>query len=266
MAITTRDGLIAAMASAQTLRIMKTASRTAVAAAPESVFDLAGAPGAGVLSGGATTGAGVVPTDATAGCPIVNAFGGGATGYVARVEASSAVACRIGLYDLMWKAGAYAFNANTALAGQPSYASRVPGGDYKGTELWYEAVTAFTGNPTFTITYTNQDGVGSKVTTLAVGAAPILGRMGKISYASGDAGIQKVDNVQSTVATAGTFNVLVMRKLWEGRIRVANDQIIHGPDLTGLPIVFADSALILVVTPDSTATSTPEVVADIING
>lgn len=267
MAITTRDGLIAAQAGAQRMRILKTASRTAVATIPFSVFDLAGDPGAGVLAG-TSTAAGVVPTDATAGCPVINAFGGSNTGYVTRVEASSPVACRLAVYDMLFKAGAYTFNANVTLASQPSFSSRVPGGtDFKGTELWLEAVTAFTGNQSIAVTYTDQDGnTGGTTGTVATGVAPILGRMLKLNLASGDTGLQRVDSVVSSVSTVGTFNVLVLRKLWEGRIRVANDQIICGPDLTGMPIVFADSALIAVVFADSTATSLPEIVIDIANG
>ena len=46
MAITTMDQLIAA--KTQRIPINKTASRTAVAAIPFSVFDLAGNPGAGL--------------------------------------------------------------------------------------------------------------------------------------------------------------------------------------------------------------------------
>jgi hypothetical protein len=269
MAITTLNGLISATAAAQRIRIFKSATRTAVAATPFSVFELAGDPGAGVLAGTSTT-AGVVPTDATQGIPIVNAFSGANQGYITKVEASSPVVGRIAIYDLLFKAGAYAFNANTALTAQPSYASRLLFDgvtDYKSTQIWYETVTAFTGNPTFTITYTNQDGTGSRSTGgLATGAALIVGRMGKFPFQAGDTGVQKIDNVQGTIATVGTFNILVMRKLWEGRIRVVNDLIVHGPDLTGLPQVFANSALVLVINPDSTATSTPEVTFDIANG
>ena len=267
MAITTRDGLIAAQAGAQRMRILKTASRTSIAAIPFSVFDLAGDPGAGTLAGTSTT-AGVVPTDATAGCPIINAFTGANVGYLTRAEASSPVACRIGVYDLLWKGGAYSFNSNVTLSAQPSYSSRVPGGtDYKGTELWLETVTAFTGNQSIAVTYTDQDGnAGATTGTIATGVAPTLGRMLRLPFATGDTGIQKVESVVSSVATVGTFNVLVMRKLWEGRIRAANDQIVHGPDLTGMPQLFADSALIVVVTADSTATSLPEVVLDVANG
>lgn len=83
MAITTFDGLIA---SAKQLAIWKkTAARTTVATGWFTMLDIAGVPGAGTLAG-TSTAAGVVPTDATAGFPTVDAFGGGATGYLARVE------------------------------------------------------------------------------------------------------------------------------------------------------------------------------------
>lgn len=265
MAITTRDGLIAAQASADRVRLIKTASRTSVALIPFSVFDLAGSPGAGTLAG-TSTAAGVVPTDATAGHPIIGAFTGANTGYITRVEASSPVACRIALYDMVFKAGAYTFNANVTLASQPSYAARMPNGDYRGTELWIEAVTAFTGNQSIAVTYLDQDNNSGTTGTVATGVAPIVGRMLRLPLAAGDTGLRTVSTVVSTVSSAGTFNVLVMRKLWEGRIRVANDQIVHGPDLVGMPQIFTDSALTLVVYADSTATSTPEVLVDIVNG
>jgi hypothetical protein len=60
------------------------------------------------------------------------------------------------------------------------------------------------------------------------------------------------------VASVGTFNVLVLRPLWAGRVRIANDGDVHGPDKTMMPVVFADSALVLGVCPDSTATGIPE--------
>ncbi len=264
MAITSFDpGLIGA--AKQFASLAKTASRTAIATAWFSVFDLAGNPGAGTLAG-TSTAAGVVPTDATAGCPTINAFGGGATGNLAQVEFGSSVACRLKMFDMVFKAGNYAFNANTALAGQPSYAGRMPGGDYADTQIWIEAVTAFTGNLTVTITYTNQSGTGGRTATLAVGTALTVGRMMQVPLQAGDAGIQKIDNVTGSVATAGTFNVLVLRPLWSGRCRTVNDGDTHGPDKTLLPEVFADSALILTVAADSTATGIPELEFVIANG
>ena len=257
MTIATRDDYYAALAGAQTIRLYKSASRTSVAAIPFSVFDLAGDPGAGVLAG-TSTAAGVVPTDATAGCPTINAFAGGATGYLMDVEFGCSVAGRVAIYDMVFKAGAYACNANQALSGQPSYAGRVPGGNYSGCEIWIEAVTAFTGTPSFSINYTDQGGAAGATGVVSAGAALTQGRMFKMPFAAGDDGAQSITNVAATVATVGTFNVLVMRRLWQGRVRIANDGDRHDGAKVGLPIVFADSALVMVVTADSTSTGLPD--------
>lgn len=152
MAISTLDQYIAS--AKQKLPWVKTVSRVSVAVQPFSVFDIAGNPGAGTLAIG-NTASGVVHTNSGVnGYPVFNTFGGGATGYLSKVEFGSTVACRIALYDRIFSAGAYAFNANVILAGQPSYTSRIPGGtDYKGLEIWVEQVTLATGNQAVTVTY-----------------------------------------------------------------------------------------------------------------
>ena len=263
MAIASFDQAIAA--AKQYLSVAKTAVRPSIAASWFSVFDLAGNPGAGVLAG-TSTAAGVVPTDATAGCPTIDAFGASALGYLWQLEYGSSVACRLKLFDMVFKAGAYAFNAAQALTGQPSYASRMPGGSYSDTQIWIEAVTAFTGNLTVTITYTNQSGVTGRTATLAAGTALTVGRLMQVPLQAGDTGVQAITNVAGTVATAGTFNVLVLRPLWSGRCRTANDGDVHDFTKTGMPQVFADSALFLAVAADSTSTGIPEIELVVANG
>lgn len=263
MAIASFDQAIAA--AKQYLSVAKTAVRPSIAASWFSVFDLAGNPGAGVLAGTSKT-AGVVPTAATAGCPTINAFGASALGYLWQLEYGCSVACRLKLFDMVFKAGAYAFNAAQALTGQPSYASRMPGGSYSDTQIWIEAVTAFTGNLTVTITYTNQSGVTGRTATLATGTALTVGRLMQVPLQAGDTGVQAITNVAGTVATAGTFNVLVLRPLWSGRCRTANDGDVHDFTKTGMPQVFADSALFLAVAADSTSTGIPEIELVIANG
>ena len=255
---TTLDGLIAS--SKQRITMLKTTSRTTVATAPFSVFDIAGNPGAGVLAGTSTT-TGVVPTDATAGTPTINAFGGSTTGRLLNVEFASPVACRLAVYDLLLKLGAYAFNASTTGQTSTSFSSRVPGGtDYTGCELWLEQVTAGTLVQNVAVTYTNQAGTAGRATgTVACPAAMILGRMHPIALAAGDSGVQAVSGVVGSIASAGTFNILVMRKLWEGRVPSAGAGDSHDYLRTGMPQVFADSALVLQVYADSTASSLPEV-------
>lgn len=265
MAITTLDQYIAA--PSQRVGVIKTASVTSVALMPTQVLQAAGNPGAGVLAG-TNTANGVVPTDATTGFPGINAFVGSNEGYISNITFGSTVPCRITLFDCLFKAGAYAFNAATTLASQPSYSSRVIGGtDFTNTEIWIEAVTAFTGNQSIAITYTNQSGTTGRTTgTIATGVAPIVGRMLQLPLQSGDTGVQKIESVTSTVSTVGTFNVLVLRRLWSGRVITANSGDVHDFLKTGMPIIFADSALMPIVQPDSTATGIFEVVAEVING
>ncbi len=264
MAITNVDGIVGSLK--QTIPFNKTASRTSVAFSPFSVFDLAGNPGAGTLAVGNTAN-GIVPSDAQAGVPVINTFGVGNTGYLAKVDFSNTVACRLGVYDRLFSAGAYSFNAAVNLTGQPSFASRVPNLDYKGLEIWIEAVTAFTGNQSIAVTYTNQDGIGTRTTgTIATGVAPIIGRMLRLPLQAGDTGVQRIDSVTSTVSTAGTFNVHILRKLWTGRVKFQNDGDIHEWNKTLMPIVYDTTSLFYIVTADSTATGLPTIDVDIING
>jgi hypothetical protein len=264
MAITTLDSYIAS--AKQPISFGKTASRTSVAASYFSVFDVAGNPGAGTLAGTSTT-TGVVPTDATAGCPTINAFGGSATGYLAHVEFGSSVACRIKLFDLLWKGGAYAFNASTTGQTPTSFSSRVPGGtDFTETQIWLEQVTAGTGVQNVAVTYTNQSGTTGRSTGTVATAANILGRMWQLPLQAGDTGVQGVTGVVGSTATAGTFNILVMRPLWSGRVKIANDGDCHDLTRTGMPIVYADSALFMAIAADSTATGIPELEFVIANG
>jgi len=265
MTIASVDGWVAS--AKQYLSMAKTATRTSIAAAWFSVFDLAGNPGAGTLAGSSTA-AGVVPTDATTGCPTINAFGGSATGYLSQVDFGSSVACRLKIFDMLFKAGAYAFNAATTLASQPSYSSRVPGGtDFSDTQIWIEAVTAFTGNLSIAVTYTNQAGTTARTTgTVALGTALTVGRMIQLPLQAGDTGVQKIESVTGTVATVGTFNILVLRPLWSGRCKIANDGDTHGLDKTAMPVLYADSALIMAVNADSTSTGIPEIELAIANG
>jgi len=265
MAITTLDGLIGA--SKQRVRWTKTTTRTTVANGWFSMFDIAGQPGAGTLAAGNTAN-GIVPTDLTAGYPIMTAFAGGATGYLGAATFGNSVACRIAVFDRLFVAGAYAFNANTALASQPSFSSRVPSTNYAGLELWVEQVTAATGNQAVTVQYTNQDGTGSRSTgAVGIGAAPTVGRCWNLPLQSGDSGVQLISNVQGTVATVGTFNVMVLRRLAEGRIIAANNMDRQSViDLGALQEMYAESALYVLIAADSTSSGLPEVNSQVVSG
>src|SRR5689334_23274667 len=173
----------------QVVPLIKTTTRTTVATGWFSMFDVAGQPGAGVLAGGETTppglGVGRVPTDAIPGYPSIGPFDAGATGYLSRIEFANSVACRVALFDRLWVGGAYGFGAAQAVT-PPSFASRVPDGDYRGLELWVEQVTAATGNQAVNVSYTDQDGNAGSTGALGIGAAPTVGRCWQLPLAAGD--------------------------------------------------------------------------------
>lgn len=273
MAILTLDQWIAS--SKQTAQFSKTVARTSVALNPFSIFDLAGAPGAGVLAGTSTT-AGVVPTDSTNGMVMIDFTTG--TGYLSRVDYSSTVACRLYLFDMLFKAGAYSYAAATTnLTAQPSFSNRCP--DYtggstfgNGNQIWIEVSTAFLIGTAWQVqvTYTNAGGVAGRTTVISPttnAASLTLGKMFQLPLQAGDNGVQKIESVivtnGGTAMTAGAFNVLVLRNLWTNRVTVANGGGTDTMLATGLPIVYTDSALFAVVQPDSTSTGVPNIVMEI---
>lgn len=277
MAITTLDGWIAAVK--QRIQHAKTATRTSVALIPFSVFDLAGQPGAGTLAGTSTS-AGVVPIDTTSGCPLIDFSTG--TGYLSRVEYSCSVAARLYLYDMLFKAGAYAFTAGTtSLSLQPAISSRCP--DYPGSgtvfgngnQIWIEVTTAFATGTAWQvqITYTNSTGTAGRTSIISAAqaaAALTQGKMFQIALQAGDSGVQKIESVIATnggtAMTAGNFNVLILRPLWSNRVTVANGGGVDNLLTVGMPILYSDSAVIQVVQADSTSTGLPNILFDIASG
>ena len=280
MAFSSTNALNEYLAGAkQRIPFVKTATRTSVALIPFSIFDLAGQPGAGTLAGTSTAN-GVVPTDVTSGFPTINPFGVGNTGYLTKVEYNSSVLARLTLHDMLFKAGAYGFAAGTTtLSSQPSFSSRCP--DYTGgvawgvgNEIWIEVSTAFTTGTAWQvqITYTNQAGTTGRTSIISAAqaaAALTQGKMFQIALASGDSGVQKIESVivtnGGTAMTAGAFNVLVLRRLWDNRVAIANGGTIDDILKTGAPIVYADSALCVVVSADSTSTGLPNMNIEITN-
>jgi hypothetical protein len=223
-----------------------------------------------------------VPTDADGFLPDygsrIDDFAAGAKGYLTRfwyVNQGAVSANNVAiLYDMVFKAGAYAFNANTTLTSQPSYSARMPGGtDYTNTEIWIEAVTAFTGNLSIAVTYTNESGVAGRTTgTVATGIAPTVRRAIHLPLQSGDTGVQKIDSVVATVSTAGTFNVVVLRRLAMAAQYTASHapmvSNLTGGDvvMAGMPEVFQTSCLTIMELCPSTASGHPYFLAEIASG
>jgi hypothetical protein len=259
MSITTFDEWIAS--TKQHIPYSRTTARTTVANGWFTLHDVAGNPGAATLAVGNTAN-GAVPTDATNGFPAI-LFSSG-VGYLSSVDFGNTVAGRLTLYDRLFHAGAYNFNDAITLTSQPGISSRIANSSYAGLQIWYEQVTAATGNQSIAVTYTNQAGTTGRTTgTVGLGTAPTVGRMFQLALQAGDTGVQKIESVTGTVASAGTFNIIIARPLWSARVGFTNGGDVHGPDRTGMPQLFADSALALMVNADSTSSGVPDLIVTV---
>jgi hypothetical protein len=274
MAITNLDGLIGA--TRQNIEYYKTGTRTtgAVAGANYTFFDLAGQPTGPALPIG-NTNPGIVPVDTGSGYWPINAFAGGAKGYLSRIAYASSVIGRFGIYDRVYAAGAYAHNAGTVGPfSSPSWASRVPGGDYKGLEIWIEVAVQFGAGATafgVTVTYTDQDGnpnATASISGLAT-AGLTIGRAYQLPLASGDSGLQAITQVQITTggAVSGSVNVMVLRPLAPVlRIPIAGAGDVFDAFKVGMVEVFDTSAIYPIFSPDSTAAGINELTIEIASG
>lgn len=271
MAITSGDGYVAA--AKEKLPYFKTQTATTVAAQWHTLLDRSGNPGAGSLAVGNTT-TGLVPTDATAGFPPLVAFGGGNTGYLTGVSFSNDRACRFAIYDRLFHAGSVSMTtlATTSFSTQPSFLGRVPNGTGAGCEIWLEINAAVSATATtINVTYTNEAGTPDKTTgATATLSGFVTGRLIKMPLAAGDKGVSLIKNVivGGTVATTGTFNVIVARPLVGAglRVAVAGAGDVLGLDRTGMPIVYDSSALWPIIAADSTSSGIPDLMLEVANG
>lgn len=177
-------------------------------------------------AGPGNTSNGVVPTNLTTGAMVFSDFTG-LTGYLWSLERNqgqglglSTAYNPIMIYDRLFHVGTFTWaNPGTfTLSSQPSYASRIPGGDYTGTLILFEAITA-TGAVagTVIVKYTDQDGNPGAVSQTLSLAAP-QNDPGNTAYivgfAAGDSGVQKIEEIDTTGPTTGTFDVVVIRPIW----------------------------------------------------
>lgn len=258
MAITTMDGLTAAIASGQRLVLQK-ASITAVANFYYTRWKTAGTPPAGGAVGNITSG--VIPTDATPGAPVINAFTGANTGYLMTFDASSAVAGVLSVYDRIYHAGPFLTTTlhTDTLSAQPAF-TRVPGSDYGQLELWIEVTAVFAATAT-TVSVSYQDGNNTTQTAThtadvaSLTAAP-LNRMYPMRLAN-NTGIQKINSVTIAGATntTGQFNLVVQRNIVDHTVVSPNiGRPKKGPFETGMPIIYADSCLAMMWMATTTST------------
>lgn len=214
MTISTRDGLVAALAAGPDVPFSK-ASITAVAGFFYSLFRAAaGMPAASTLATPTTTGRALDRTSSGA----LNLPGPSGVTYLAGVTAAGTVAGSLCLHDRLVEYGGLSGTVTTA---QSLSAVTLPtrAGSGVGVELWLEIYSALgaTPSPTVTASYMNSAGVSGRTATL-IGGIPAsipANRAMRFALQDGDVGVRSVQSAWSTTSTgtAGNFGVTLRRPI-----------------------------------------------------
>jgi hypothetical protein len=234
MAVTTRDGLIAAMGAGMGAQFMKS-SITTVAGFNYSLFRTAGMPGAAAIPG---TAAGNTCDRTLAGAILLPVASN--TTYMTTFQASCTTSGVLRLADRLVETGALSFVTTTAqTVNSVALPTRATGA--LDVELWLEVYTAggATASATVTCSYTNQAGTAGRTATL-LGGIPASGvpaqRSYQFSLQAGDTGVQSVQTFTSgtSTVTAGAGGLVLRRRLSTGSIPGANLGFNQGYAETGL--------------------------------
>jgi hypothetical protein len=243
MAVTTMDGLVAAIAAGQSVQTLET-SITTVASSFFSLWTAPGNPGAGATP---ASGAGAAPTNATAGAiPFTNP-GGSNTAYLAKLGAYASQIETLLLVDrLVHTAGLSGTVITAQTVSSTAITRNYPGGTANANGLWIEVYGALgaTG-ATATVIYTNQAGATTQSGTATIPASAKVGALYPVSLASGDYGVRAVTSVQLSISTgtAGSFGVTLTWSLASIVVMLAGTgQALDYAGL-GLPVVQSGACL-----------------------
>ena len=253
MAITTRDGLIAATAAGPSVKFSK-ASITTAAGFFYSHFRTAGMPAAN-SSTPATTG--VQLSRSSQGAMAIPAPSN--TSYISSFEGVCAQLGTVVLADRLVEFGGLSGIVTTA---QAVSALALPARASSATdvELWLEVYAAggATASATVTASYTNQSGTSGRTATL-IGGIPASGvpvqRSYQFALQAGDTGVKSVESltIGTSTGTAGNIGLVLRRSLITGAVPQANIGFFQGWAETDLTICPDDACLELLIMSGSTS-------------
>lgn len=257
MAITTRDQLVAALASGTRTGWWK-ASFTSVAGQWMASFRAAnGFPNASSLATPTTTGRALDRT--SSGAMPIPAAASGKSIYLAKMSLNGTVTGTVQFADRLVEWGGLSGTVTTA---QSLSAVSLPAraGTGIGVEIWLDWYTATgsTASASVTASYTNSDGTSGRTATL-VGGTPAsvpANRCYRLALQGDDVGVQSVQSVTlgTSTGTAGNFGVTLRESIDAFAATPANTGGTWGYAETGLPVI-PDAACIEMLM-NSTSTST----------
>lgn len=223
MAITTLDALFAGMRPP--VRFAKAVTPTLVAGKVQSLWGLAGSPGAGAfdntLNGVVLSSSTTIPNGA-----IQHYNPASGNSYLAFLNAVATQAGVLEIRDRLWHNGGYSATSTAAQnSTTPTWPSRCPtsGTDDTpattglGVNLALEVSAAVgAGTPTITCSYTNSAGTAGRTATNvnATLTASSTGSVYEIGLAAGDLGVRSLQSMTlSATWTSGTVNLVAYRTI-----------------------------------------------------
>jgi hypothetical protein len=257
MAITTLDQLLAGMLPPAS--IVKAATPTLVAGRPQSLFYLAGAPGAAVapssnLAGTALTNyAGQIPFPSAVYGENIN---------LARFQAQASIAGTLILCDRLWHNSGLSLTTTTAQTiNSVTWPARDANGAISGNQvlIGLEVTTATgSGTPVFTMSYTNQAGTAGQTGTgilTGVASSPV-GAFYPVGLAAGDTGVQSVQTFTLSASwTSGAASLVAYREIARLEITSSNVPAAIDAITSGMPCMYDSSVPFLLFVPSTSTAS-----------
>lgn len=255
MAIDTLDKLIAALGDSYKCRFYKPSISNRVAGDLASLFKSNGFPSAGVNP----TTASYCDSSLVGSWPLPDP--GALQQYIAKMSSSSSVASQLLLMDRLAHMGGLVGNVTTVQTVNldivtPASQGRC-GADGTGV-LWCLEWYADTGSTavTATITYTNQDGITGRTTTVTLAATRRASLLLPILPNTSDLRIKSIQSVQlsASTGTAGNFGVTAMIRQVEVPMPMVGVGTVLDFAQTGLEKITKDSCLCLALVCGATST------------
>lgn len=252
MAITTLDTLIAGFKPP--VSFLKASATSKAAAAWHSLWKVAGLPTAASTPAAYTAGSGYTTTESTAGAlPFTDPASGNS--YFSRLNATGATIGTLIVYDRLWHCSGFDTTVLTAQtittpgtisAGRDSNGATLGA----GVELWGEIYTATGASAaTWTVSYTNSASASGRSATYATAATTVAGQMVPFTLQSGDVGVQAVASLTCSASsgTAGDLGLTLLRRVAELPISLVNAGFMADGLALGLPRLYDNSCLALMV-------------------
>lgn len=264
MAITTMDGLLAALEATRRITFFKAAASAEGAGTFHSHFKVGGFPVAGVNP---PTGVGEIPTSLTAGTFDFSNPEGTNTKYIGRVNMQGSTLGSLVIYDRLWHNSGQVGNIITSQAVNSATPTRYSNG--VGVEIWGEVYAAMGASAsTFSVTYTDSTDT-SRVGTYAHPAnALTVGQMFPFNPPIAGSGCKSIQSVilSATTGTAGNFGLVMLRRMVEIPLTAVNIVTVYDAFSLGMPVVLPNAALCTMVACTGTTTGTIMGAVDIVEG